>query len=790
MNQDQTKRSSRRPWRLRTRLALALLGVVIPVSVLLVLSYLEDLNDRRDTRVESFQAISETVAASIDGFSRDLESFTLSTSITLGQVAGTVPFDQSTTGPYFQRLLDSYGILRYIFLTDLNGRVVVSNTGESDGFDLSSRSYIKALQSGRDSVWSGALAGSQTGQTTMAHGRVVRGLDGAPYYYLIVAFYPDQLATRLPGGLPDDANISLIDEDGIVMYSSLPMAEDRPSVSDSPIFQRARQGEKVQLKAETDPLLPDKRYGAYVPVRRNGWVVGFTRPASTIDGPLESRFRRDMAIVFTLLIGGYAIIVVITSRLSRPLAMLANTAAAIAQGERPAVPIRAADADVRTLQEAMDTMSRAIADREGRLEAQTRVLETLERVGQSLATELDFEHAVESVAQAALELTKSHAAVLYYYSPESDGASLTCLSVGTDRDEPSIPTPVTEDDPLLKATLRGETVNADDLRFVPGPARTRYLAGEDSATARSLLGTPIISREGRVQGALLLLHEQSHWYKENHVYLATGLARRGGVILENARLYSEAQAIQEELRRANTAKDEFIGVMSHELRTPITTIYGGARLLHARRRHLDESDVDEMVASIEEEAERLYRLVENLLALARLDLGEIIFSDPLAVGPTVEQAVKQFVSRHPSRPVELRVQDGLSPARGEATYVHQIIHNLVTNADKYSDQGLPIEVDVTQEDDELTVRVSDHGKGVPREDLDQIFDSFFRSQSTAREARGKGLGLTVCKRLVETMSGRIWARNRDEGGLEVGFTLPATPVPEAELEPAQSNVGS
>jgi len=197
-----------------------------------------------------------------------------------------------------------------------------------------------------------------------------------------------------------------------------------------------------------------------------------------------------------------------------------------------------------------------------------------------------------------------------------------------------------------------------------------------------------------------------------------------------------------------------------------------------------------MVASIEEEAERLYRLVENLLALARLDLGEAMVSDPLAVGPAVEQAVKQFVSRHPSRPVEVSVQEDLSPARGEATYIHQIIHNLVTNADKYSEQGLPIDVDVTQQDDEITVRVSDHGRGVPPEEIDQIFESFFRSQSTARDARGKGLGLTVCKRLVETMNGRIWARNRDEGGLEVGFALPATPVPEAEREPAETNAGS
>jgi K+-sensing histidine kinase KdpD len=416
-------------------------------------------------------------------------------------------------------------------------------------------------------------------------------------------------------------------------------------------------------------------------------------------------------------------------------------------------------------------MSEAVTEREARLTAQAQVLETLENVGEALATELDFERAVAAVARAALQLSQADAAVLFYHAPDTELQTLTSLTLVAPDGSESMSEPITGDDPLLRMTLQGEVLQAQDVMFMPGQPRTRLLAGEDSASVRSLLGVPVVSRSGEIQGALVLLHQKPAWFTEEHVRMATGLTRRSSVILENARLYSEARAVQDELRRANVAKDEFIGVMSHELRTPITTIYGGARLLHTRRRHLDDADVEEMVGSIEEEAERLYRLVENLLALARIDLGEILTQDPIAAGPTVEQSVKQFVSRHPSRPVELRVQPDLPPALGETTYVHQIVHNLITNADKYSEAGLPIEVDVTLDGEEIVVRVSDHGGGVPSEEMDQIFESFFRSQRTAREARGKGLGLTVCKRLAEVMGGRIWARNRDEGGLEVGFTL-------------------
>ncbi|HLF78939.1 MAG TPA: ATP-binding protein, partial [Dehalococcoidia bacterium] len=676
------------------------------------------------------------------------------------------------------------GILRAIFLTDLSGKVLVSNSGDSNGFDLSSRSYIKALQGGRESVWSGAIQGAQTGQTTMTHGRVIRSLDGVPRYYLIVAFYPEQLGTRLPRDLPSDADITLTDENGIVMFSSMDLPGDRLDISQSTVFQRARAGEKVILKSEPGPVLADERYGAFVPVGRNGWVVGFTRPASVIDSPLENRFRRDMAVIVAVIVVGYTTILVLASRLSRPLHVLADTATAIANGERPIVPIASADADVRTLEAAIETMSEAVSEREERLKAQAQVLETLENVGETLATELDFERAVAAVARAALQLSQADAAEFFYHSPDTEEQILTSLSLVAPDGSESLTDPIALDDPLLQITLQGEVLQAQDVMFMPGQPRARWLAGEGSAAVRSLLGVPVVSRSGEIQGALLLLHHKQAWFTEDHIRTAIGLARRSSVILENARLYSEARAVQDELRRANVAKDEFIGVMSHELRTPITTIYGGARLLHTRRRHLDDEDVEEMVASIEEEAERLYRLVENLLALARIDLGEILAQDPIAVGPAVEQSVKQFVSRHPSRPLELHVQPNLPPAKGETTYVHQIVHNLVTNADKYSEAGLPIDVEVTQDGEEIAVKVSDQGRGVPEEEMDQIFESFFRSQRTAREARGKGLGLTVCKRLTEVMGGRIWARNRDEGGLEVGFTMNVVEDPDAALEQA------
>jgi K+-sensing histidine kinase KdpD len=263
--------------------------------------------------------------------------------------------------------------------------------------------------------------------------------------------------------------------------------------------------------------------------------------------------------------------------------------------------------------------------------------------------------------------------------------------------------------------------------------------------------------------------------------VARGLARWAGIVLENAELYRRSQEVQELLRQANEDKDEFLAMVSHELRTPITTIYGGSRLLHLRRPILNEAAIADMIASVAEEAEQLYFLVEDLLALARTETSARVEREPVSVAQVLPQVVHRYARGH-SRSMEPDVPDTLPPVLADPTYLTQVVSNLLSNADKYTPSDLPVEIKAWQDGREVLVRVKDHGPGVPEAELDQIFERFFRSSQTASTASGKGLGLTVCKRLVEAMDGRIWAQNAPEGGLEVMFTLAV--AEEEEAEPA------
>ena len=228
-----------------------------------------------------------------------------------------------------------------------------------------------------------------------------------------------------------------------------------------------------------------------------------------------------------------------------------------------------------------------------------------------------------------------------------------------------------------------------------------------------------------------------------------------------------------EARHTQRAQEAFIGVLSHELRTPVTTIYGGAKVLGERADSLAPEVRDEVYRDIAAESERLYRLVEDLLVLARFDgvspgsLGD----EPVLLQRIVPGIVDVERSRFPATQFTLDISPGLPTVRAERTYVEQVTRNLLGNAAKYSPAGSTVRLVLDHADGMVAVRVLDDGPGFPLEEAEELFELFYRSPTTSRTASGAGIGLFVSRRLIEGMGGRIWALPRPEGGSEFGFAL-------------------
>jgi signal transduction histidine kinase len=246
-------------------------------------------------------------------------------------------------------------------------------------------------------------------------------------------------------------------------------------------------------------------------------------------------------------------------------------------------------------------------------------------------------------------------------------------------------------------------------------------------------------------------------------------ASRLALAIANARLYDEAKTKSKELERASESKSEFLGLVSHELRNPLTVIYGGLESL-VTKSGLSENDKREILADAQKETRRLRFLVEDLLALSRIETKGRSELGPILLQRECRLIFNDLKERWRTN-ITLYVEEGLPPVWGESTYLQQILRNLLDNADKYSPREKPIELLIRRQQDRVVVSVADHGPGVPAEELRQIFQRFYRT-TESKGRGGLGLGLTVCQRLVEAQGGEIWAESRSEGGLVVSFTLP------------------
>jgi K+-sensing histidine kinase KdpD len=231
-----------------------------------------------------------------------------------------------------------------------------------------------------------------------------------------------------------------------------------------------------------------------------------------------------------------------------------------------------------------------------------------------------------------------------------------------------------------------------------------------------------------------------------------------------------------EARRREAVRETFIGVLSHELRTPVTTIFGGAKLLARSTSTLDEETQRGIFRDIHDEAERLQRLVEVVVALNRFgdEAGEV-GAEPVLLQRLIPRVMSSEEGRWPGVTFAADLEPGLPTVTADPTYVEQVLRNLLSNAAKYGGAGSTVTIVAEPSEAggqrEVIVRVLDDGPGFPADETNRLFELFYRSPGTAASASGAGIGLFVCARLIAAMGGRIWAAPREGGGAEFGFAL-------------------
>lgn len=248
-------------------------------------------------------------------------------------------------------------------------------------------------------------------------------------------------------------------------------------------------------------------------------------------------------------------------------------------------------------------------------------------------------------------------------------------------------------------------------------------------------------------------------------------ANQAAQAVERVNLAEQNRQIQL-LQAAEKLQNALLNSISHDLRTPLVSITGALTALEGQDDTLASEAAQSLIITAREEAERLNRLVGNLLDMTRLESGALkVKREPADVLDLVGASLGQMESRLGERSLRMDMPDNLPILQVDFVLIVHVLNNLLDNALKYSPENSPLEVRARHSQGEVRISILDEGAGIPRDDLERVFDKFYRVQRPGHGI-GTGLGLAICKGIIEAHGGRIWAENRPGAGTSLTIALP------------------
>jgi len=313
----------------------------------------------------------------------------------------------------------------------------------------------------------------------------------------------------------------------------------------------------------------------------------------------------------------------------------------------------------------------------------------------------------------------------------------------------------------VEAFRTGQTVlRQEDV----GPA----VEGRDRR--RDYLGLPMMVG-GRCVGGLVFGRFGGPVFPAEHIRLAEFIAWHVGQLLENRRMARRIASL-EAARELARMQDEFVSTVSHELRTPLGFIKGYTTTLLRQDAEWDTATRIEFLRIIDEEADRLRELIDNLLDSSRLESGAIgMTREATRIAPLLRSVAERAQAAYPEMALRVVAPDGLPILEIDSTRIAQVLDNLLSNAAKYA-PGAPVELRARREGEAMLIEVEDRGPGIAAEHMSQMFQRFYRVPETQRTVRGTGLGLYICRKIVESHGGQIGVDSQPGQGTRFHFTLP------------------
>ncbi len=396
-------------------------------------------------------------------------------------------------------------------------------------------------------------------------------------------------------------------------------------------------------------------------------------------------------------------------------------------------------------------------------------LGTLYAIASTINQSLDLDYILDATLHKVLEVIQADASWIQLPDKDSDTLSLVAhrgFSQEMIRETKTAKVKLGEG-LTGKIVQSGEPIIVDNVSDDP----RLDLKSVKQETVYGAVGVPIKLRD-RPLGVLGVFNRSPRQLTAQETQLLTAIGHQLGVAIENTRLIEETAEV-EILQELDRLRSELIANVSHELRTPLGLIKLCSTVLLEQDMNLDHETQQQFLHNIDQETDRLEVIVDNLLSLSRLESNQLRqdrrptqmeeLSREVIKGIEIQFPQYHFAHDFPPEPLMATV---------DPRHIEQVLRNLLTNAVKYSPDGGEITVRGWGDESRVTISVNDHGIGIPPEDLERIFERFYRVENeVTQEVSGAGLGLAVCRGIVEAHGGRIWVESTLGEGSTFYFTL-------------------
>lgn len=313
---------------------------------------------------------------------------------------------------------------------------------------------------------------------------------------------------------------------------------------------------------------------------------------------------------------------------------------------------------------------------------------------------------------------------------------------------------------------------------------TERIAKDGRRVIVDLTRTPVFNEKGELVGSSAILRDitervrTEHAIQQLNLELETKVAERTSQLAaateELRRRNAELEHANQELHKLDELKSDFVSMVSHELRAPLTNINGSLELLLEGDSGSMNPDHREMLQIVSEQSQRLTRLVQGILNVSRIEAGQLVLQPQVFnITTLIEKVIEVWESRGVSNAFARPKSINLPSVWADRDRTEEVLFNLIDNAIKYSPDAATIHVDAEANGQFAVVSVSDKGIGIPEEELGKIFDKFHRvDRRDSSESYGHGLGLYICRSLVEAQGGQIWVDSVLGEGSTFRFSLP------------------